>query len=102
MDGEILQARELGRSIYGVNVAFGINIDQELNEQQLQTLQSQLLLSHSAAQGDQLKEYIVRALIVAKLNTIAGGATGVRLETADHILQRLNDGIVPIVLKDGR
>ncbi len=59
------------------------------------------ILSHCSAVGAPLPVPIVRALIVCRANVLAVGASGVRPETVQAMLDLLNAGVTPVVPSQG-
>ena len=59
--------------IYGVNTGFGLLSNIRVAEEKLETLQVNLLRSHAVGVGQPLSEPEVRATIVLRANTLAGG-----------------------------
>ncbi len=92
---------ESGEPVYGVNTGFGDLVAERIPESDLRTLQSNLLRSHAAGAGDPLAEPVVRAMMLARLNTLAKGYSGVREVVADHLLTLLNERVNPVVYSHG-
>jgi histidine ammonia-lyase len=60
-----------------------------------------LLRSHSAGAGPELDEAVVRATMLARLNTLLFGATGCQPEVVAMVQELLNRGIHPVMPSRG-
>jgi histidine ammonia-lyase len=89
------------RVIYGVNTSFGPMCNKIIDDNEIETLQINLIRSHAAGLGDPLKPYIARAILAVRLNTLAKGFSGVRLELLDCMREMINRGIDPYVPECG-
>jgi len=99
-----------GEIIYGVNTGFGGSADQRSDavdslQQRLFTL---LMAGVTSTGGSDLNvstvsgttcmpEAWVRASMVVRLNSLAAGASGVRIQITDRLSEMLNHDIVPLV-----
>lgn len=95
---------------YGVTTGFGAFKNIAIEPEDLQRLQRNILLSHSAGVGasadpDDPEGYftpeVVRACLVLRLNTFLKGHSGVRREIVEAILAMIHRGIVPLVPSRG-
>ena len=91
---------------YGVTTGFGEFKDKPIAPNDLEQLQRNLLLSHSAGVGendnpDDLANYfpaeVVRAVLATRLNSFLQGHSGVRRVMVEAIEAMLNRGIIPLV-----
>jgi histidine ammonia-lyase len=87
--------------IYGVNTGFGKLAETRIARPDLERLQRNLVLSHSAGVGPPLSDPEVRALMLLRANVLAKGYSGIRLETLDLLIAALNAGVLPIVPERG-
>ena len=90
-----------GKPVYGINTGFGIFSDRKISAQEIQTLNRNLILSHSVGTGDSLPEEVVRAAILIRANTLAKGHSGVRLILIKTLLEMLNKGVHPVIPSQG-
>ena len=86
-----------GKTIYGVTTGFGALSNTRITLTQAAELQTNLLRSHACGVGDHLSSDVVRAIMLLRLNTLAKGLSGVRLEVARLIEEFLNRGIHPVI-----
>ncbi len=89
------------RTIYGVNTGFGKLSDVHISEDKIVDLQINLLKSHSAGVGNPIPEEWVRAILVIKINSLARGFSGVRVELVQLLVEMLNRGVHPVVPEKG-
>lgn len=92
---------ETDEAVYGVNTGFGELVQQRIPEEDIETLQRNLLRSHAAGAGDELGTPEVRGMLLTRLNTLVKGFSGVRLRVADLLVEMLNEDIHPIVKSKG-
>jgi histidine ammonia-lyase len=86
-----------GKVIYGINTGFGALSDKIISGKDLEKLQRNLLLSHSAGVGEPLDTETVRTLMLLRANTLARGYSGISRETLELLVKMLNERIHPIV-----
>ncbi len=87
--------------IYGITTGFGEFKDVKISKKDLDALQKNLLLSHSAGVGKYIPDYIVRLMMLFRINSLALGYSGVRLELINHLIKIFNSGIIPLVPSQG-
>ncbi|WP_415380724.1 histidine ammonia-lyase [Halosimplex sp. TS25] len=88
-------------AVYGVNTGFGELVDERIPREDVETLQTNLLRSHSAGAGEELPAEAVRAMLVARVNALVKGYSGIREVVVDHLVAMLNEGITPVVPRTG-
>jgi len=91
----------LGRIIYGVNTGFGLLARTRIPTPELEQLQRSIVLSHAAGTGAPMAESTVRLLMVLKINSLARGYSGIRLEVIEALIRLLNAGIYPCIPQKG-
>ncbi len=106
--GRVLKSRKVVESIvsekkivYGINTGFGELSKQVISPQDLERLQLNLVRSHSAGTGDPLPADVVKAMMLLRINCLAKGHSGVRLETLEMLVEALNRNIIPYIPKKG-
>lgn len=90
-----------GHTAYGVNTGFGLLAQTRIEPAQLEQLQRNLVLSHSAGVGALLPDEILRLMMVLKLAGLARGASGVRPAVLHAIKAFLDREIYPCVPGQG-
>jgi histidine ammonia-lyase len=100
------EAGEPAPTEYGVTTGFGEFKDKPIAPRDLEQLQRNLLLSHSAGVGatddpDDLANYfpaeVIRAVLATRLNAFLQGHSGVRSVLVGAVEAMLNRGIIPLV-----
>jgi histidine ammonia-lyase len=84
-------------AVYGINTGIGDLSTVRIEAADAARLQRDLLRSHATAVGTPLPTRIVRAMLLLKARTFAFGASGVRIELVERLVDMLNSSIHPIV-----
>ncbi|WP_169082640.1 histidine ammonia-lyase [Paenibacillus sp. PL91] len=86
-----------GVPIYGLNRGVGQNKDREITAEMYEAFNRNLIYSHTAAVEPAASEQQVRAVLVARLNTLLMGCTGVQPAIVLMYRDLLNASIHPIL-----
>ena len=89
------------RIIYGVTTGFGALSDVVISKKDTRRLQQNILMSHAAGVGEPLDEETVRAVMALRIQDLARGHSGIRLETVEHLIALLNWGACPVIPQKG-
>jgi histidine ammonia-lyase len=89
------------KAIYGITTGFGEFKDVKISHQDLETLQKNLIISHSAGVGKYLPDNIVRLMILFRINSLCKGNSGVRVELVEALINIFNNKIIPLVPSQG-
>ncbi len=87
--------------IYGITTGFGQFKDIKISKNELEQLQKNLLRSHAAGVGKYIPDYIVRLMLLFRINSLVTGYSGVRLELINHLVRIFNSAIIPLVPSQG-
>lgn len=87
--------------VYGINTGFGKLASVRIGDEDLETLQRNIVLSHAAGVGDPMPAPVVRLMIALKLASLAQGHSGVRPETIAMLQDMLDRGITPVIPSQG-
>lgn len=90
-----------GEVAYGLNTGFGRMARTVIDNAQVRDLQRNLVRSHSAGMGPFLPDRTVRVMMALRVNSLARGFSGIRLETLRALLAMLERGICPRVPSRG-
>lgn len=96
-----LQQYAKNKIIYGVNTGFGPMAQYRIKEEECIQLQYNLIKSHSTGIGDPLTVEQVRAAVLARLNTLSLGYSGISLEVIQLMKELLNRNIIPLIFAHG-
>ena len=97
----LLNAIGSGQTIYGVNTGFGKLSQIKINQDKLELLQTNLIISHSTGVGELTPNRIVKLMILLKIISLGRGYSGIRLKLINQMLQHYNAGSIPIVPSQG-
>lgn len=87
--------------IYGINTGFGSLYSVKISNEDLTTLQENLMKSHACGTGDQVPHQIVKIMLLLKIKSLSYGNSGVQLQTVERLIDFYNNDILPIVYTQG-
>ncbi len=87
--------------IYGVTTGFGEFANVTISKEKLSELQENLIISHSAGVGDPLPPVIVKIMMLLRVNALARGHSGIKLETLKLLIAMINNNIIPVIPSQG-
>ncbi|MBP2274842.1 MULTISPECIES: histidine ammonia-lyase [Sphingomonas] len=86
-----------GAPVYGINTGFGKLASVRIGDDDLATLQRNIVLSHAAGTGAPSPVPIVRLMMALKLASLGQGASGVQPQTIALLEAMLDQGLTPVV-----
>lgn len=92
---------ESGQTVYGINTGFGLLAAKRISPEDLDQLQTNLVLSHAVGTGPPLADRVVRLVLLLKIRSLAQGHSGVRLELVEMMTQLLNADALPVIPSKG-
>ncbi len=92
---------EEGRIIYGINTGFGKFSDVAISKDEIEELQRNLIYADAVGIGRPFDTEVVRAIMLLRINALAKGFSGIRLETVQTLIDMLNKGVHPIIREKG-
>lgn len=92
---------EDGKVVYGITTGFGKFSDVRIKEEETKTLQRNLIISHSCGVGEPFPIDIARGIVLLRVNALAKGHSGIRLETLNTMIDMLNKNVTPIIPEKG-
>ncbi|MDE6130442.1 MAG: histidine ammonia-lyase [Muribaculaceae bacterium] len=93
--------KQCDRPIYGITTGFGSLCNISIGEQDLSTLQKNLVMSHACGCGETIDPEIVRIMLLTKVMSLSFGNSGVCLSTVQRLVDFFNLGILPVVYSLG-
>ncbi|HSL88735.1 MAG TPA: histidine ammonia-lyase, partial [Ignavibacteriaceae bacterium] len=90
-----------GKVIYGVTTGFGEFANVRISKIDLEKLQENLIISHSTGVGDPLPPFIVKLMMLLRVNALASGHSGIRIETLELLMAMINNNIIPVIPSQG-
>ena len=97
----VAQIVKRGEPAYGVNTGFGRLAQTHIPNEQLELLQSNLVLSHAVGVGNPLPAAVVRLTLALKIATLARGYSGVRRVLIDALVKLYNADVLPVIPSKG-
>ena len=97
----VREMAESGEAVYGVTTGFGANRDRVIRQEDAETLQERLIVSHACGLGAPLATEVVRAMMLLRINALAQGNSGIRVSTLEVLIAMLNRGVHPVVPEMG-
>ncbi len=88
-------------TIYGVNTGFGSLSNIRIEDDGLESLQSNLILSHACGTGKRVPNNIVRAMLCLKVWNMLFGNSGVQKSTVLRLVNHFNNDVLPVVYTQG-
>jgi histidine ammonia-lyase len=89
------------RTVYGINTGFGLLANTKIDVSELELLQRSIVLSHAAGIGKFMSEDVVRLLLLLKINSLARGYSGIRLQVIEALITLYNKEIYPAIPEKG-
>lgn len=90
-----------GEAIYGVNTGFGAFSSVRISDEEIETLQRNLIRSHSVGVGDYFTKEQARAILFLRANALARGHSGIRVAVVEKLLEFLNLDLIPAIPQQG-
>lgn len=90
-----------GRIIYGVNTSLGGFVNWLIPIENAQELQENLISAVATNVGPYLEDEVVRATLLARLNSLSRGASGISLKNFNKLLSLYNAGVIPCIPSKG-
>jgi len=98
---QFLQRFSSNKLIYGINTGFGPMAQYKVSEENLLQLQYNLIRSHSSGNGALLSPTFTKALMIARLNSLIQGYSGVHPDIIELLRTLINNDISPCVFEHG-
>lgn len=98
---KFLQNFSSNKLIYGINTGFGPMAQYKVSEENLLQLQYNLIRSHSSGSGNLLTPLQAKALMVARLNSLIQGYSGVHTDIVELLKELINKNVTPCVFDHG-
>ena len=86
---------------YGINTGFGSLCNVVVKPNELEDLQTNLVLSHACGVGERVPDEIVRLMLLLKIKNFTYGHSGVSMELMERLIWHYNENILPEVFQQG-
>ena len=87
--------------IYGINTGFGPMAQYKVSEENLLQLQYNLIRSHASGGGKLMSPILVKAVMIARLNSLMQAYSGVHVEVVELLKELINKNIFPCIYEHG-
>ncbi len=98
---QFLKEFSKNKVIYGVNTGFGPMAQFKISDEDTHQLQYNLIRSHSSGIGNPLPADEVKACMLARLNTLSLGKSGVHQSVVNLLKELINRDITPLIFEHG-
>ncbi|ETI39465.1 histidine ammonia-lyase [Phytophthora nicotianae P10297] len=85
------------RVAYGINTGFGLFSNVIIGPEKLTELQENLIRSHSSGTGEPLTPAQTRMLLALRINVLAKGHSGIRVQTLEQLVDAFNADCLSVV-----
>ncbi len=92
---------ENDETIYGVTTGFGEFSNVRISNDEIEKLQENLILSHSVGCGETLPPFIVKIIMLLRVNALAKGFSGIKYSTLKLLIDMMNNNIIPVIPSQG-
>jgi len=97
----VQQVIRSGKTVYGINTGFGSLCDTLISENETQTLQKNLLLTHAVGVGKPIEPLLSKIMMICKVHALCQGYSGIRLAVIERILYCIEQELLPVVPEQG-
>ncbi|MEO9891980.1 aromatic amino acid ammonia-lyase [Aurantibacter sp.] len=98
---DFLKEFSKNKVIYGVNTGFGPMAQYKIKDSQTIQLQYNLIRSHASGTGNPIAPKYVKAAMLARLNTLSLGNSGVHPSAIEVMTSLINKNITPLIYEHG-
>jgi histidine ammonia-lyase len=89
------------KKIYGVTTGYGASVTREIPPNLIEELPQNLIRFHGCGTGAEFDQSTTRAIIAARLISLATGASGIRKSIMDRLCDFINLNLLPIIPEEG-
>ncbi len=98
---QFLKEFSKNKVIYGVNTGFGPMAQFKISDEDTHQLQYNLIRSHSSGMGNPLPADEAKACMLARLNTLSLGKSGVHESVVNLLKELINREVTPLIFEHG-
>ncbi|WP_085833071.1 histidine ammonia-lyase [Clostridium merdae] len=95
------QILDENRVVYGVTTGFGKFSDVVISNDECKLLQKNLIITHAVGAGNPFPRAAARGMLLLRINNMAKGFSGIRMEVVDVLVDMLNKGVTPQIPEKG-
>ncbi|MCX7548530.1 aromatic amino acid ammonia-lyase [Xanthomarina sp. F1114] len=98
---KFLKTFSADKVIYGVNTGFGPMAQYKIKDSERIQLQYNLIRSHASGTGQPIAPMYVKAAMLARLNTLSLGNSGVHKSVIELMTELINQDVTPLIYEHG-
>ena len=98
---DFLTSYSKDKIIYGINTGLGPMAQYKISEEDQRQLQYNLIRSHSSGSGELFSDDLSRATMLARLNGLMQGSSGIHFDAAELLVTLLNKNISAAIFQRG-
>jgi len=98
LDNKIKTSNE---PVYGINTGFGSLYKERISKSELGKLQTNIIKSHACGAGEAIPSYIVKLILLLKVQSLSYGHSGVQVSTVQRLIDFYNNDVLPVVYEFG-
>lgn len=98
---DFLKSYSKDKVIYGINTGLGPMAQYKISDEDQHQLQYNLIRSHASGSGDLFTEDMARATMLARLNSLMQGHSGIHPEVVNLIAELINKNIHACIFQRG-
>lgn len=98
---DFLKEFSKNKVIYGVNTGFGPMAQYKIKDSETIQLQYNLIRSHASGTGNPIPPKYVKAAMLARLNTLSLGNSGVHPSALEVMTSLINEDVTPLIFEHG-
>ncbi len=98
---DFLKSFSENKVIYGVNTGFGPMAQYKIKDSERIQLQYNLIRSHASGTGNAIPPMYVKAAMLARLNSLSLGKSGVHKSVIELMTMLINKNITPLIYEHG-
>ncbi len=92
---------DTGKVVYGITTGFGKFSDVTITKEESKLLQKNLIVTHAVGAGKSFETEITRGIMLLRINNLAKGYSGAKLETIQTMIDMLNKKVHPEIPEKG-
>lgn len=96
-----LQQFSSNKLIYGINTGFGPMAQYKVSQENLLQLQYNLIRSHSSGGGNLMSPLLVKAVMIARLNSMIQAFSGIHPSVIELLKDLINKNVYPCIFEHG-
>ena len=97
----VQQVIQSGKTVYVINTGFGPLCDTLISEDETQTLQKNILLTHAVGVGKPIEPLLSKIMMICKVHALCQGYSGIRIAVIERILYCIEQKLLPVVPEQG-